>query len=338
MKFNKIYDNIKNFIKCNWFEIILLAFISFASFYNFDYLVYKPGGAIDIGKRVSVSNKEDINGSYSLSYVAVSNGNLLNIMGSYLVKDWDLVKKEEVTYKSVDYDTTLKIEKLDYQSSIDDATIVAFTKAGKKIDIKSENIYVLAIDENAKTDIQLLDNVLKINNKKFKTSSEVRDYIQTLNKGDKVILEVKDKDNDYKERYAYIYELDGMKIMGVGLFIDYDFESTPEITINSDNKEAGSSGGLMLSLAIYDLISDIDLAKGKMIQGTGTIDIEGNVGQIGGIKYKLLGAKRNKADIFFVPEDNYEEAKKVYKKYNMKFDLVKVKNIDDAIKYLNDIK
>ena len=49
----------------------------------------------------------------------------------------------------------------------------------------------------------------------------------------------------------------------------------------------------------------------------GTIDEDGNVGAIGGVKYKMLGAQKDGADIFFVPKENYDEAKKVYKKNNL---------------------
>ena len=65
----------------------------------------------------------------------------------------------------------------------------------------------------------------------------------------------------------------------------------------------------MLTLAIYSNLNKIDLTHGKTIVGTGTIDADGNVGQISGIKYKLLGAVANKGDIFLVPDgDNYKEA------------------------------
>ena len=101
--------------------------------------------------------------------------------------------------------------------------------------------------------------------------------------------------------------------------------------------EAGSSGGLMLSLEIYDKLTSKDLSHGKKVMGTGTIDEDGNVGAIGGVKYKMLGAQKDGADIFFVPKENYDEAKKVYKKNNLSFALVMVETFDEAIHYLNNL-
>ena len=100
--------------------------------------------------------------------------------------------------------------------------------------------------------------------------------------------------------------------------------------------ESGSSGGFMLSLAIYDRLVDADLTKGRKIVGTGTIDANGNVGEIGGVKYKVLGASREKADIFFCPKENYEEAINTKNKYNLKLKIVKVETLEEAINYLKN--
>ena len=107
--------------------------------------------------------------------------------------------------------------------------------------------------------------------------------------------------------------------------------------MKTKDSEAGSSGGLMLSLEIYDKLTSKDLSHGKKVMGTGTIDEDGNVGAIGGVKYKMLGAQKDGADIFFVPKENYDEAKKVYKKNNLSFELVMVETFDEAINYLNNL-
>ena len=62
------------------------------------------------------------------------------------------------------------------------------------------------------------------------------------------------------------------------------------------------------------MLSSDDITHGKKVVGTGTIDVYGNVGEIGGIKYKLMAASKKNADIVFVPEANYKEAKKIMDK------------------------
>ena len=92
----------------------------------------------------------------------------------------------------------------------------------------------------------------------------------------------------------------------------------------------------MLSLAIYNAITKEDITKGKTIVGTGTIDINGNVGKIDGVKYKILGANKNKADLFICPKENYEEAIKIKEEHNLDLKIVSVSTFDEAINYLEN--
>jgi PDZ domain-containing protein len=95
----------------------------------------------------------------------------------------------------------------------------------------------------------------------------------------------------------------------------------------------------MTTLAIYDSLTEKDLSHGLKIAGTGTIDADGYVGDIDGVKHKINGAAKDEADIFFVPAGrNYEEATKTKKENNLKIEIVPVETLDDAIKYLENLK
>ncbi|TDC82245.1 PDZ domain-containing protein [Micromonospora sp. KC606] len=74
------------------------------------------------------------------------------------------------------------------------------------------------------------------------------------------------------------------------------------------NNIGGPSAGLMFALGIIDKLEPADLTGGKIVAGTGTIDDEGQVGPIGGIAQKLVGAKEAGADVFLVPAGNCAEA------------------------------
>jgi PDZ domain-containing protein len=100
-----------------------------------------------------------------------------------------------------------------------------------------------------------------------------------------------------------------------------DDKGTPRVGVQIDKKQphpfdveidlgeiGGPSAGLMFTLGIIDKLKPEDLTGGKIIAGTGTIDDEGNVGPIGGIPQKLVGAHDAGAQIFLVPKDNCAEA------------------------------
>ena len=77
-----------------------------------------------------------------------------------------------------------------------------------------------------------------------------------------------------------------------------------KVTISPRGLGRGPSAGLAFALEIYDALSDRRLAKGRKIAVTGTIDLEGNVGPIGGVRQKVLGAARTNADLVLVPVEN----------------------------------
>jgi PDZ domain-containing protein len=66
----------------------------------------------------------------------------------------------------------------------------------------------------------------------------------------------------------------------------------------------GPSGGLIFALGIIEKLNSAQLVKGRLIAGTGTINKKGDVGPIGGIEDKLIGAKRAGATLFIAPIDN----------------------------------
>jgi Lon-like protease len=97
----------------------------------------------------------------------------------------------------------------------------------------------------------------------------------------------------------------------------------------------GPSAGLMLTLGILDLVGKQDLTDGKVIAGTGTIDLHGKVGPIGGIQLKMVAAENIHAKLFLVPADNCQEALGAPVQG---LTLAKVSSLDDALRALADLR
>lgn len=126
------------------------------------------------------------------------------------------------------------------------------------------------------------------------------------------------------------------KAVGVIIITEYEYDLDPKVDIKFKSSEAGASGGLMLTLTVYNAISDEDIIKGRNIAGTGTISADGSVGEIDGIKYKIMGAAKDKMNIVFVPSANYKEAIETKEKYNYKLNIIKVDNFNEAVDYLRN--
>ncbi len=63
----------------------------------------------------------------------------------------------------------------------------------------------------------------------------------------------------------------------------------------------------MFSLAIYDVLTPGELNGGKDVAGTGTMQDDGTVGPIGGIRQKVVGAREAGAEYFLAPAENCSE-------------------------------
>lgn len=75
----------------------------------------------------------------------------------------------------------------------------------------------------------------------------------------------------------------------------------------------GPSAGLIFALGVLSRLDPQDFIRGRSIAGTGTIDNAGNVGPIGGIDQKMIGAARAGAKIFLMPARNCVDVTRVPK-------------------------
>jgi len=123
-------------------------------------------------------------------------------------------------------------------------------------------------------------------------------------------------------------ELSKQAKVGVGLAARYKFPFTVKVRLS--DSIGGPSAGMMFALSIYDLLTPGSLTDGKVIAGTGTIDADGAVGEIGGIAQKIAGAQSDGAHLFLVPAGNCDEA--VHAHYDpAKMRLVKVSTLTGAL-------
>ena len=90
----------------------------------------------------------------------------------------------------------------------------------------------------------------------------------------------------------------------------------------------------MFALAIYDRLTPGSLTGGQRIAGTGSIDGDGQVGRIGGVRQKMAGAAADGATIFLVPAENCAEAGQGS---SFGMTLVEVTTLDSAIDALETL-
>ena len=337
--FNKLYENKKKNNKekpsklmtfISIINVILISLILISLFIELPYGVYMPGGATSVINQLSnVKNKPS--GDIATTHVSYVGGEILTIIGSFFVPNWDIIKVDDIKYSNEDIKEANQRRKIEMISSADAATIVAYKKAGKELIINSEDYVVSYILPEAITNLIIGYKILKYETYDY-VGEEMSNYINTLNVGDDIRLTVK-RDGRNVITKSKVVEIEGNKYIGIQVTTLNHFDKST-VTFNPNENESGASGGLMMSLGIYNSITNEDITKGRKICGTGTIDLEGNVGEISGVKYKVIGAKKDKCDIFLVPKENYEEAKNTINKFNYDIELKQVTTFDEALNYL----
>ena len=330
----KIYEKTKKFIKNNIKVIILYAVLIAVFTVPLDYEIYTPGGLIKLSDRLDVEGYEE-KGDFNLTYVGGKKGTIPLLLLSYIIPNWDIVSVDEMRIGEEEYTDIVKRGQIDLASVNQNALIVAFEEAGYEYKINKEEIAVYYIFEEATTDLKVGDIITHINGVKVNSLEELKSKIIEYEVGEEVSFTV--LRNDKEEKCSgVIYESEGEKIIGLYLHSILDVETTPKVTFNYKSNENGASGGLMSTLQIYNTLINEDITKGDVIAGTGTIELDGTIGEISGIKYKLIGAVKNGADVFIAPTNNYEEALKVKEENNYDIEIIEATTFKEVVEKLKN--
>ena len=335
-KIQNLKERIINFFK-NPKEVVsffLPIVITISLLIPVPYYVKMGGGTINLNDEISIEGEKEEKGSLEALYVREAKGIVLTYLLSYIVPSFEKEKIENTVINEEDEDAYNYRERLYFTTSLDSATKVAFEKAGKEVKISSSRFLVIYIDKSSKTNLEVGDEILKIEGEKVDSYEKMASLISKNQNKKQIKITVK-RDDQEIETSNQLINIDNEKKLGVVISNEIKYTSDPKVDFAFNGRQAGPSGGLMISLTIYNKLTDEDITKGKKVVGTGTIDTLGNVGEIGGIKHKLMAADSKNADIVFVPKENYKEAKQIKDKKNYNFELVSISNFDDAIEYLN---
>jgi PDZ domain-containing protein len=212
--------------------------------------------------------------------------------------------------------------------------VVALRAAGYSVDITGQGAEVESILQGmpAEAVLQVGDIIIGADRQPIDSTSALIDAVRRHRVGDQLTLTVR---RDGQDQEILITTKSspsetGRPIIGVTIST-YLFEVRMPfpVDIQSDNV-GGPSAGFMFALGILDAVTDGDLTRGYYIAGTGTIAADGSVGAVGGAAEKALAAELDGAQVFLVPKDDAEEARR----WARTIQIVPVERFDDAIQAL----
>lgn len=121
------------------------------------------------------------------------------------------------------------------------------------------------------------------------------------------------------------------RVLGLQVQTDLALEELPvQIEIQAGNV-SGASAGLIFALGIVDRLGSVDLTRGRLVAGTGTLDALGRVGGVFGSGLKVVAAERAGASVFLCPPENLAEARS----FATRIEVVPVGSLREAVEWLS---
>jgi PDZ domain-containing protein len=154
--------------------------------------------------------------------------------------------------------------------------------------------------------LKIGDTILSVNGQTSNTVDGLRAIIAKAGAGTPVTIEIKRGGVAKQVKVTPVLSTgsDPVPILGIYPSISYSFPFDVKIQLEN---VGGPSAGQMFALGIIDKLTPGALNGGAKVAGTGTIDAQGDIGAIGGIRQKLYGAVRSGAKWFLAPYSNCDE-------------------------------
>lgn len=325
---------------------IVFAFPSLLAFFFLPtgFVLEGPGASFDLLSRVEVRGWDVVQGGgeFLLTSVLVDEASMAEVLFALVSPDYELAATKET---GIEEDTEFKDDLYTCVSRMS-ASALALKEAGAPVEVRRLGAAVMETAPGfpAEGILKPGDVILEVEGTRILGADELKRAISRFSPG--VELELTVDELEYEDEAALTFRLagrarkvrvstdeaDGEPVIGVVVADWFEYHSPVEVIWDLGSVR-GPSAGLMMALTLYGLLSREALAGGKKVAGTGTIDLEGRVGPIGGLPLKVKAAERSGAEIFLYPEENGEEALSVETRMRM----IPVGSFEEALKALREI-
>ena len=315
--------------------VVLFAVAFAAAWIRLPYYAVGPGPANDVAPLIDVQDvpRYASEGKLIMTTVRWQQVTALQSLVAWIDESRFIVGEDAIYPPGADREQEQEraISQMD-QSKID-ASIVVLSELFDYPEEHGKGALIQAVGPDCPAEGELFvgDVVLAIDGRRVESTQEARRTIDRVPLDEPVAFRVRAGGEVHDiELLREPCVLDNEEpLVGISMVDAFPFP----IEISSGDV-GGPSGGLMFSLGLYDALTPEDLTGGRTIAGTGTIDPGGDVGPIGGIADKVIGAERAGASVFLVPADNMDELADVDTE-GMR--LIPVATFDDAVEALEGL-
>lgn len=286
--------------------LLAAAWLTPTSFY-----LFLPNSAQPLAGRVEVKGGKEPDAKGGLYWVDVTirQATWLERLVPFLRPDGATMVPEHVLYpEGSSFDDRRQVSLADMARSEEVAAAVALQAAGHEVPAIPRGAIVEAIapDAPAASVLEPGDVIVEAAGRPVRTTGELRRAVGTVEPGESVELRVRRRGKSIELTVKTIAAPDDERRPVIGIRIAQAADIDLPIDVDIDLGDVGGpSAGLPFALQVLqELGHDID--RGYRVAATGEIELDGTVAPIGGMKQKVLGARKAGADIFVVPAGDNE--------------------------------
>ncbi len=319
-----------------------------ASTIEVSYYAVGPGPVEEVDRLVSVEGNTPTyksEGDFFFLTVILDEVTVLEYLDAALDSRVDLQPREAIRPAGISQEELRRSNLRSMEESKDWAVYVALTRLGYEATLTGDGAVVLGLVEEspAAGKLQAEDIIVALDGEPVQMAGDAVVAVANYRPGQTIVVRVRRPGADGEDPQEFDTQItlgehpddDARGFIGVYLdTLNGNAEFPVDVAIDSRNI-GGPSAGLMYALSVMDLLTPDDLTKGHRIAGTGTIDDEGSVGAIGGIRQKVFAARDAGAEVVLVPANNYEDALRAA---GDDIQVVRVETIDDALAFLETLE
>lgn len=311
------------------------------------YIAFRPGGARAVEPLVEIVGRDDgaevdaEEPTEDLLYVTVSTSvepsGLVVLLG--LLDDKVQVEPSDPYLGTQSSDENRKLNLELMTDSQDKARKVSLERLGYEVGATPVGAFLEDVDPDFPAAAVLAPGmtIVGAGGREVATREDLVEEITALEPGDDLALEVVPLGSREPEQVvARLGERPGepgTAALGVSLVDRFRYEFPVDIRIDT-GKVGGPSAGLSFTLAILDRMTPGRLTGGETVAVTGTIELDGSVGPVGGVEHKTEAAIREGATLFLVPPQELEVAEE---RAQGRIDVRAVSTLDEALAALEEV-
>ncbi|MFO7941941.1 MAG: S16 family serine protease [Bacillota bacterium] len=311
-----------------------------------DYMISAPGSAQDVADMISVDGRHidlDDGGSLMLTTVMSDEANVLLYVVGRLYPLAELNPKSSYLRSGEDFDEYRERTRQMMSESQQLAKYVAFDQLGYEVTFEGEGVLVVNVrsDSLARDILQPGDVIVSADGRATEITDHLLDIVGEHQPGDEIELEFLRGEGEGRERHRSRVTLiespeeAGAAIIGIGVTTENPSFGFPRDVEIDAGKIGGPSAGLAFTLAVVDALTpEESLIDDLRLACTGTVNVRGEVGAVGGVHLKAHAARRAGADYFLVPEANYSDARRA----DVDLEIVPVENVEEALDFLRQLQ